>query len=167
MIDIQHWPLDRIMQLPDHCFGRRFPVCLCPSSSSDVPGWDISEIALPETCVIWDLVMWVELVTVALTSFRLALGDQLPTTTAQMDALDPLFPGLGHQGAEPRQVLFGAANVPIVSMLRLPVRSGGRRPVAEVIVAGPDPGYLDVILVVSSIPTEVPDWLISGRDRRP
>ncbi len=166
-MDIRNWPLDEIMQLPIYCFGRRFPVFLNASSINDTPGWDISEVALPEKCVIWEFVSWVESPIITPTSFRLALGDQLPTTVVMMDALEPLFFGFGHQGAEPRNILYGVNIKPHFLRLRLPVMAGGRRPILEVIVPGSSMGYLNVVLVVSSIPTKVPDCLIPGRGRRP
>ncbi|GAH58066.1 unnamed protein product, partial [marine sediment metagenome] len=94
-MDIRNWPMDRIMQLPDECFGRRFLVSCSLAYADAGSTFDISEIALPEACVLWSLnVAWYNEDT-ATHYIRLALGDQLPATVAMMDALEPLISGLG------------------------------------------------------------------------
>lgn len=164
-MDIRNWPLDRIMQLPDCCFGRRFPVCLCAKSISGAVHWDISEVALPERCVIWSFNAWSGFAYYSIDFFRLALGDHLPTTTAEMDTLEPLFHGFGFQGAEPRNIPGGLYLRLAISDLRMPIFTSGLRPVLEVKSTTGANCLLQVVLIVSSLPTEVPDWLISGPGR--
>ncbi len=80
-MDIRNWPLDRIMQLPDHCFGRRWPITLLTPVVQTVTYYDISEMALPEKCVIWELVFYgYGVLGGELTGWSFALGDVLPTT---------------------------------------------------------------------------------------
>ncbi|MBA7681717.1 hypothetical protein ES703_90057 [subsurface metagenome] len=160
-MDIRNWPMNRIMQLPDNCFGRRFPVCVCVFDTDETPRWDISEIALPEKCVIWGFTSWMDEADYHVDSFRLALGDQLPTTVAMMDALEPLFYGLGRQGPEPRYIVAHVNYPPIVYNLRLPVAAAGRRVILEARSNVEQALAFQVVLVVSSIPTEVPDCLLS------
>ncbi len=160
-MDVRGWPLDRIMQLPDHCFGRRFVVSVHLVSITGVVGWDISEIALPERCVLWELVYFIGEDSANFYYVRLALGDQLPTTIAMMDALEPCFMGLGTQGAEPRKIQVKNSQSWAIRMLRQPIISMGRRLVGEVAAVGAETIYANVALVVSSIPTEVPDCLLS------
>ena len=53
-MDIRNWPMNRIMQLPDCCFSRRWPVGVSWLGEAVSVGYDISEAGLPERCVIWE-----------------------------------------------------------------------------------------------------------------
>ena len=160
-MNIRNWPLDRIMQLPDSCFGRRFSVCAHVSTDDSTVAWDISEIAFPETFVLWEVAISQHYFgfTEFFDSLRLALGDQLPTAAAMMNALEPLIPGFGAQGPEPRY--FMALPDYFAFHMRNPISAKGRRLVLE---ATPLPEVnidVQVVCEVSSMPTEVPDWLCS------
>lgn len=151
------------MLLPDCCFGQRFPVCVCPESKGEIPGWDISEVALPEVFVIWEMHVHVNSAAVGYSIYRLAIGDFLPTTVAEMSGLEPLFMGMGRQGPDPRIIRQNIqANVHL-NRLRLLRQASGRRFVAEATSKGIDELLLYITLVVSSVPKEVPAWLSSGQ----
>lgn len=160
-MDIRNWPIGRIMQLPDHCFGSRFEVCLFASAVTGTNGWDISGVTLPERCVIWECLAYPSRVGAGVDYYRLALGDILPTTVAEMDALEPLFMGLGVQGPDPRLIpvtYFGSSHF---NRIKMPVMAAGRRVVLEVRAVNVAPQSMQVVLTVSSIPMEVPDCLVS------
>lgn len=155
------WPLDKIMRLPEFVFGRRFVVSCVPISPIEGYGWDISEVALPETCVIWELVIQPLGLITGDERLRIALGVQLPTSHAQFMLLEPLFNGLGYQGPGPRGIAsnryFGIA----LRMLRLQVHAAGRKLVCEMGPGAAAEMSMNVMIVVSSVPKEVPDWLFS------
>ena len=156
-MDIRDWPLDRIMQLPDCCFGRRWLVCAEKLISVAGPLWDIGEVALPDVCVLWNLSIDGYNIDTVVHHYRLALGDHLPAAAAEMDALEPLIMGLGVQGAEPRQIEVR----PGYSSVNLPIRdlrqAQGRRLVLEVSAAALKAVSVRAIVTVSSIPKEVSD----------
>lgn len=154
--------MDQVMQLPDHCFGRRFPVCVCPSASTGNTNWDISEVALPDRFVIWELVWWTDRQRLGGDYFRLALGDQLPATAAQMTALEPLIKGMGLQGLDPRQIPPQWRTFVGIRRLRHPVQATGRKLIAEVVSDGAAAIRIQFVMVISSFPTEVPDCLLWG-----
>lgn len=160
-MDVRDWPWDQIMQLPDCCFGRRFLVSCTQQGGAGVPLWDISEIAFPERCVIWEFIFWSEETATAVASFRVALGNQLPATVAMMDVLEPVFPGFGVQGPDPRRIANVAWGTEALRRLRLPIAAMGRKLVLEVTGVGVETPVVCVAVVVSSIPTEVPDCLVS------
>ena len=166
-MDIRHWGLNRIMQLPDHCFGRRFLVSSNMNVLAAQRVWDISEVALPDVCVIWELVIMVAGTFGTFLWVQIALGDQLPAAVATFDALDPLFMGLGEQGAEPRTIRVEADNVLHLDRLRMPVAAQGRRLVVEMTTDDGITASGMVAIVVSGVPKEVPDWLVSGNLRSP
>ncbi len=162
-MDIRDWSLDKIMQLPDCCFGRRWPITLKATGIGPGPVFDISEAGLPEKCVIWELCIIGLADLNSYGTFGLRLGDVLPTTTAEFEAYEMLFKsGPGSTGALSE---IGVSSMSSVNWnrLRLPILAAGRR-----LVLGIRAGILlavatEVTIVVSSIPTEVPDWLCSGR----
>jgi len=160
-MNIRDWPLGQIMQLPDCCFGRRFAVCLELAPKATGVFWDIGEVALPEKCVLWELVIDVHCDEAQTGALRLALGDQLPTTTAMMDALDPLIMGLGIQGADPRTIEFRNELEIHLRRLRVPILAAGRRLILEVSRGPVILWVVNVMAVFSSMPTEVPDCLVS------
>lgn len=164
-MDIRNWSLDRIMQLPDSCLSRRFLISCCCAPEAEQTVWDISELGLPERAVLWEMMLWANTSAVNIESIRIALGDQLPASTEMMDALEPLIYGLGLQGPEPRVMYTSYLGMISFRRLRIPIEAAGRRLVLEVTApAGQTPIVL-VGIVVSTIPTEVPDWLISGSGR--
>lgn len=161
-MDIRNWSMNQIMQLPDECFGRRWPVFLHMDVSVGGTNWDISEASLPDVTIIWEYSSWSDQFDKDCPFFRLALGDVLPATTAEMDALEPLFRGYGLQGPEPR-LISGPTHSPAhLDRLKMPVAANGRRLVAEARAAPTASNHLDIVVVVSSLPTEVPDCLLSA-----
>ncbi|MBA7469582.1 hypothetical protein ES707_04864 [subsurface metagenome] len=162
-MDIRSWPLDKIMQLPDCCFGRRWPVGVYAAEGGIGQYYDISEAGLGDRCVVWQVTYagggnWE-----GVSSIALALGDVLPAGIAEFDALQPLFSDLGKRGAVRRAVDIGSGGVVITLQMRLPVHAQGRRIVALIEITAAEATGPQAILVVSSIPTEVPEWLISGQ----
>jgi hypothetical protein len=160
-MNISNWGIGRIMQLPDWCFGRRWCVSLAYYRVSGQVVWDISEIGLGDKAVLWNVAIRHNDYSEMSDYLRLALSDQLPANAGEMDVLEPLIPGLGFQGAEPRRIYLGRPSTAIDIPLRMPIDAQGRRPVLEVASAAMESFSVLVALTVSSVPTEVPDWLVS------
>lgn len=156
-MDISNWGLGQILMLGQRFFGRRYIVSVSLSNASNETKWDISELALPDVVMIWGIGIYGIGAVAQSSTIRLAVGDQLPTATAEMDRLQPLIMGLGLQGPEPRRIRIQSGSQMLMTELRMPVRAQGRRLVMEqVTIVGQ---VLDVIcaLVVSGIPKEIPD----------
>lgn len=164
-MNISQWPIGRILQLPDHCLSRRFSVFVTIQTVGDSTQWDISELALPDKTIIHEFAFWGAGTLGQYTDIRLALGDQLPTATTEMDTLDPLFHGLGVQGPEPRTLLTMVGVFIHFNRLKMYVPAQGRRLILETVTKAGTTPSVSVGIVVSSVPTEVPDWLISGPDK--
>ena len=161
-MNIDNWPMHRIMQLPDWCFGRKFVVSCCVHAGAGATDWDISEITLPENFVVWQIKIMQFAVVDTVSSIRIALGDQLPTAAKMMDALEPLIYGLGLQGAEPRQIDVSPRSTLFSLDLRLPIAAQGKRLILEATGAPASSNYTTIAVVISSLPKEVPDWLLSN-----
>lgn len=146
-----------LMQLPDHCFGVRWPIIFSGSVGAAGQVTDISDQALPDLFVLWEIVVSIshrrdDNPTNMICHF--ALGDQLPATTAQFNALEPL---LGRQGDQS----FGRSAMNLSHNVRIRMRklidAQGRRLVIRVERGLGNPWDWSVFFVISSIPKTIPD----------
>jgi len=160
-MDVRNWPLNKIMQLPDCCFGRRWPVTVAIGEVSLGTYYDISEMGLPEVCVVWAWYYMTNSAGVINTIFSLALADTLPTTDAEFDAGEVLFPGMGLRNGLRREFSLSARCGNLVLSTKEVLQSGGRRLVGRFEVLADTTLPTVVGVVISSTPKEVPDWLVS------
>ena len=161
-MDIRDWPLSQIMQLPDNCFGRRWAIIFTQACEGiTIYRW-ISETALPNRCVLWELWINGESIITAGPDLDfpifLKLGDQEPTTDAIVTGMAELLPDSDEQTDNNRVY---RPNLHLVN-LRLPIDAQGRRVVVRVNCLEDRAMQLVIALVFSSIPTEVPDCLLSA-----
>lgn len=161
-MDVSKWTPEQILTLPDWVFGRRFPVCLSLSTDWGVEVYDISEQRYPDPIVLWFLTIFP--VTCAGTAYyiRLALGNELPASEAEMMTFLPLIHGLGAQGPEPRKLPVRDAGGILQFPMRTIVRTEGRRLCGGFFAAAAAVMRAHVITIVSAVPREVPDWLFSA-----
>lgn len=160
-MDIRNWPMGMIMQMPDHFFGRRWPIA-CELSGVSDPMFDISEMAFPERCVVWSVALdWRNASEHTAAHCRLALGDQLPTLIGHMNVLEPLLRSVGTQGAEPRYIALPVGALNLLWPMRMGLATAGRRLVISGSPGGSSWLFVRCVLEVSSVPTEAPDCLIS------
>ena len=124
------------MQLPDNCFGRRWPVGVYTFEMSVGTYYDISEAGLGDRCVFWNLFGYAAGSTMGWTVFSFALGDQLPVNDAEFDALEPLFSDVGLLLPPRRELAVGGATGPVFLPMRLPVQAQGRRIVGRFDIQG-------------------------------
>ena len=161
-MNISQWPMSRIMQLPDECFGQRWLIFLEYMSAGPFHHFLMSEVALPDRCVVWGF--GYDFMNSAPTSsnIRLALGDSLPNTAEEMDILDPLIQGLGFLGPEPRAIILHTFQSNMWWPMRKLILPQGRRLVMEFDAPLIGDHRMRLAIEVSSVPTEVPDWLHLG-----
>lgn len=164
-MDIRNWPLDKIMQLPDCCFGRRWPISVSFHQPVVAEVFDISKTALPEKCVIWEVFYYAYGEDVDYARVALALGDQLPADMAAFDLNEQIIHQLGRHSQIEYLMYIGANSGPLVIPLKIPLAAGGRRLIGRFENLALGFQFFLAGIVVSSVPTEVPDWLISGHLR--
>jgi len=160
-MDVSKWGLGRIMQLPDHCFGSRWPVGLAVVGSPAAGVFDITELALPEVCVIWELSAWYDTAELGQMYFELRLGDMVPTTWAEFQLNELLFRGVRYGPGV--NGYFHITSMTSIDWrnLKMPVQSAGRRVILGVPAGVAIATRIQVVITVSSIPREVPDCLLS------
>lgn len=160
-MNIREWPLDKRLALPQWCFGQRWPIAVAEFMADENYVFDISEGGLPEHAVIWQLVLATFSVFNVTHVVSLYLGDRLPTTLAELTANEPLFREFRLPGYPPSSVEISGSAAPIQLNMRHYVAAGGRRLIGGMVRHDGVATGGSAFVVVSSLPTEVPDWLIS------
>lgn len=150
------------MQLPDWCFGRKFVVSAEVRGYNATNAYDISELEFPEVMVIWQIKIEPFYMNDLDSYVRIALGHQLPATEAAFMLLDPLINGYGTQGPGPRQIRFFSSFGATDFFMRTPIAAAGRNLCLMGVCPESDHAKCRVSVICSSVPTEVPDWLLSN-----
>lgn len=161
-MDISKWPLDRIMQLPDWCFGRQWWIGTYVGTTGGAESYFFIEDLPPDIFVLWDVMIHTKgRVAATGVNVSLRLCRQVPTA-ANMRPMTRLL----RQFANPAQ--FYDLYLPPMAISHL----GPMRVVVEAQNNGVG-GVLKIVeetgtcengvgLLVSAIPREVPDWVVSG-----
>jgi hypothetical protein len=156
-MNIRDWPMDRVMQLPDHCFGRRWPIDVSSRVYGSAVTYDISEESLPERCVIWNLYIYGAALAASRVCVFLRLGDFLPTVAAEIGAMERLF-RMGYMSVGQRHVLRISGLGPAINVpMRMPIAAGGMRLVASFTHHDSVETEAHAIITVSAMPNEVSD----------
>lgn len=160
-MDISNWPLGRIMQLPDCCFGQRWPVGCSGNTLGISITFGVSMQALPERCVIWEVVYQVTGVAKQICYFDLRLSDVVPPDTFSWIAMERLIPGIGQITGEGENMPVDSGAACFRLTMKKPVQTGGQRMLGRFEFTTATPSIAVATVVVSSIPKEIPDCLVS------
>ncbi len=164
-MDIRNWPIDRIMQLPDWCFGRRWPIIFSHTTLTASSDIYLSEFALPDRCVLWeidqDIKPNVAFIGNPVYFSGIALNDNVPANAAEFAACENMMPGCDNILNQ----IKGWYGELSLRRLRYPYQAQGRRVTYYFYNWTSDDAVHALSLIFSSVPTEVPDWLISGPGR--
>lgn len=160
---IEDWPMNRIMQLPDWCFGRRWPMSLSGQAPSTVGVYDITEAGLPEMCVLWEVNFTTRIISDPANTVGfhciIRMGHRIVTNLPDLYVLNELIPGYGYFIAGHRS-WSGDVNL---RNLKIPIHSMGRRLVGYLVNDGAAGQVMQLTFVFSGVPKEVPDWLVSDK----
>jgi len=152
------------MQLPDWCFGRRWPIGVAAIIPAAAAVFDITEFALPDKMVVWEVIANFRYQSAAEVEFNLALGNHLPANDAEFNQLELLMPGIispfGNRGAFETSYLFAYQSF----KMRLAIESTARNLVGRFIRRVGNAEAATCNVIISSVPREVPDWLVLGRE---
>lgn len=173
-MNIRDWSMDEIMKLPDHLFGRRYEISALARGGNTNFWWEMSQEAFPEVGVIWQIIICPQHADDRWGYVRVGMGDRVPTSAAEMNRLEPLFPGMGIEGIGLRQIRLPGDAPGFMMNVRRPVRFGGRRLVVEAYGSAGKYSYAYVVVVVSRLPETIPDWswwlrqkdFVGGRAKR-
>lgn len=164
---IDNWPLDRIMRLPDWCFGRRWWVGSYMGSPTGVVEYRMCEENLPDKFVIWRFMSCCRCAApVNPMRLTIRLGDHQPEDMADAMAMDRLFKGISTPGIA-YEFYLSQWDLTWMDCERMLVESSGRK-LCFVTNGDQVTEYeMTVAVLISSMPKEVPDWIVSGLDKSP
>lgn len=160
---IDNWPLDRIMRLPDWCFGRRYWVGEYVGRTNGQAYNVIGAETLPDKFVIWGVLLSC-MSPNSLQALRVTirLGNDIAVLTADPRNYDRLQMGMSIPGIV-FEYYTNQNGVTWVNCEREIIESKGRRLAistnGDQVIA-----YEGTVAIqISAMPKEVPDWLISGQ----
>jgi len=156
-MDIRNWPLERVMQLPDCLFGRKWIVAESLSVAGGAEGFVISADALPDRCVVWTMFVsaYRDGTAPAVAEFR--LGQQIPADLTAFRLLDPIIGPAGFTGIVRSALQCSSYGLLAAIDIRLPILSSGRKLVLRLEAIGAVALVIQAGIVISSIPNEVPE----------
>lgn len=156
--------MGKILMLPDWVFGRRWPLADARMISATSWEYRLMDLGLPERCVIWEVCVGPVYTASIYGSFCFKLCDQAPANQAAMEALESVFPACWDINGV-QSCLTGPSTGPVaVRRLKVGLEVGGRRLVVGTYNSTGSSRVFVWSIVVSSVPTEVPDCLVSGMD---
>jgi len=158
---LDNWPLDRIMRLPDWCFGRRYWVGTYTGDTGGKVFYDISEENLPDKFVVWGVLFSCNSpgMTNAMRA-TLRLGTRAPLNVAETMGLDRVLKGISQPDIL-YEFYVNANGLSYVPNQRLLVESAGRRIV--VVTNGDQSNAYEMTsgVIISALPKEINEWLYS------
>jgi len=161
-MDVSKWPIDKIMALPDWCFGMKWWVGTYVGTSADGFTPFIIEESVPDRFVLWDVLISTTGHTAAThANISIRLCRQAPTSSnlkqfrrlltnfsTRKQSYDIHLPPVATTHLGPMKNLIEAENDKIGGALKL---------VSETATC-----ENTIACLISSIPKEVPDWVVSG-----
>jgi len=161
-MNIDNWPLDRIMRLPDWCFGRRWWVGHTLGIGTGLGSYAISDEQLPDKFVVWGIYVST-LCANCLQALQLTmrLGDHLPADLADAITMERLMKGVAIATTN-FELKVEQNGVTWIHAERMIVESAGRRLCFAATGDGTIEYEITAGVLISALPREVPDWLISG-----
>lgn len=159
---IDDWPLDRIMRLPDWCFGRRHWVGTYAGATNGHVSYWLVEEQLPDKFVVWSIMMCCNC-PLMLNGFRVTvrLGFRVPVDAAEVLGLERLCKGISRPNIV-YEFYVNPNGLTYMNQQRLLIESTGRRICLMVNGDQENPYESTVGVLISSVPKEVPDWLVSN-----
>lgn len=161
-MNVRKWSLDRIMQLPDWCFGQRWWIGTYVGTTAAAVTYFTIEDRVPDRFVVWDLIYdgakWT-----AITGVELALR-----LAGQAEDTDNfwLSPRLFHQIAKENMAyeLFFCGKQGLYLRNMRTVHEGRGLRVCGAVKHIDETASCENMcaLLISAVPKEVPDWLFSG-----
>jgi len=161
-MNISDWPDYKLMQLPDWMYGPKWPISLYLFVDVAADVFAISNMALPDKCVIWQGFIVTQSVSATNCAVELRLADQLPANLAQFNEGEPIFRDL--RGFGNTQSTFGLGNRSpgLFFDCKVLIKAQGRRLTVRGKTSIATSVPVQCGIVISSVPMEIPEWYRSG-----
>jgi len=163
-MDVSGWTVDQRARLPDWCFGNSEAIgCQVCCEVADNTFWGISEIELPDPACIWSMAWWFRQNAYCNHMFRFGLAEEVPVNVGQMDAATEILPYVGKPATGPNELRQGTAESNIQQLfLRRCMATGGLKLVVQ-LGSSVQWATIDLIIIVSGLPTSMAGWLAHHR----
>lgn len=127
--------------------------------------FDMAEMKLPDRFVLWEVHWGIEYNPGASCDIGIAMGERAPANVAEFNGMEMLLPEItSRMNGKGWRNTFYIPPSPIVNIRKLVPAQGRRLIGAGVRVLTASTAAVATI-VISSIPREVPDWLVSGQGK--
>ena len=161
-MDISRWPLDKRMELPDWCFGQKWWIGDTVMTQAAADKYFFMSDAPPDIFVVWDVLIISDLIEQPKPmGITLCLCNEAPVA-GNISVLTRLLRQLG-TSAELHQIHTCTANPMHLGPMKTIVEANNQGIGGVITVSGVAGAVFHTIgVLVSSIPKEVPDWVVSG-----
>ena len=159
-MDISHWNMSQIMQLPDFVFGRQLCISQYIGSSTDESVYFKMQQKLPPWFVVWSILVEAEKSAAAIyINMSLRLGDA-ETVPADFVSLERLISDKGSVG-QTYDWHLPAVGLKHITGLRELVDGKGRHIIGLIKMHTESASVESIVSVfITPIPREAPDWLV-------
>ena len=168
-MDTSQWGDSQLMQLPDWCFGQRWPISGGATITAGLYGWQLNPSRLPERMVVWSAFVCTRLTSWTTVSVGFKLSDTVAANLATFQAQESIFKELEGPHIGESELITGGIGVQTQINVRHIVRTTSRR--LSIGYYNPLGTNADVQagIVISSVPRSVPDWLfkVGGESQGP
>lgn len=156
-MDISKWPLNKIMQLPDWCFGRRWWVGTYIGTAADAASYFLIEESVPDRFVLWDVLIFTTGHTdaiIAYVTFRLCR--EVPTS-GNIKNFDRLLKNFSTR-AEMYDLQLPPVSAFHVGPMRTVINAGNNRIGGALKLVSETANCENTVAcLISSIPRDIPD----------
>jgi len=161
-MDVSRWPLERRMALPDWCFGQKWWIGMTVGTTADGQVYFFISDLPPDNFVVWDILFSPGgVVACTKADLTLCLCKEAPVV-GNIRILTRLLRQFGTKGQmydmhlAPHSVSYFGPMKVAVEAVNLGI-GGTLKMYAETAVCENSVGIL-----ISTLPREVPDWVVSG-----
>lgn len=164
-MDIREWPLDKLMQLPDWCYGSRWAIITnIRVAGVETLQWLVKD-PLPDKIILWELGTFRCTVPAIYSWIKFSLGDHEPKNAADFDTFEPLFWGDLNNEVKSGAIYLNPTETIQISMKRGIETKNKQFAIQTYNAHASSYMVVSAKFIISSIPTEVPDWLFSGQGK--
>jgi hypothetical protein len=146
---------DKIMRLPDHCFGRQWRIGGIAEGFNNARRYVQQVFSVPNDIVIWGMAVNGDGTNQAEFDTEIRLGNEIPSNDLKFLAMEPVFPEVYNFELVPSYFKTIAANDVSAWNFRQPVHPNGRGIIFAMTQRTTGTHALSVNLLISGFPSEV------------
>lgn len=155
-MNIQNWPMNKIMQLPDECFGNKWVVSCSAEIILATSAFVKARSSLPEFTIIHELFACRHTATAKSFTVEIRLGEKLPANEAEFRDLMPIFNDSVTFDGIISGFSLGGLGALFIRNIKLPISSSGRSLIFYFRTTDTSGTVGSAGVVISSTPKDIP-----------